>query len=122
MSDLTPTPLTDAEREAIAPFFRDGSHDENCNRGCFANHGDADALVAAVEETVAARVAAARADERDRVVADLARDWRLLRNHHPVGAYHPVGQLDGDCACGDGTWPCSTIHAALAQPTDTEGA
>lgn len=29
--------------------------------------------------------------------------------HHPVGAYYPVGQFDGDCSCGHGTWPCKEL-------------
>lgn len=29
--------------------------------------------------------------------------------HHPVGAYYPVGQLDGDCSCGRGEWPCAFL-------------
>lgn len=32
------------------------------------------------------------------------------RDHHPVGAYYPVGQLDGDCSCGRGPWPCNTLR------------
>lgn len=28
------------------------------------------------------------------------------KQHHPVGAYYPIGQLDGDCSCGRGVWPC----------------
>lgn len=26
--------------------------------------------------------------------------------HFPVGEYLPVGQLDGDCSCGRGSYPC----------------
>lgn len=26
--------------------------------------------------------------------------------HHPVGAYFPIGQLEGDCSYGAGEWPC----------------
>lgn len=45
--------LTDADREALAPFTRDGLHDETCSPGCFADHGTADALVAIVERLIA---------------------------------------------------------------------
>jgi hypothetical protein len=37
----------------------------------------------------------------------------ILRKHHPVGAYYPVGQLDGDCKCGRGEWPCEQAVKAL---------
>lgn len=30
----------------------------------------------------------------------------LTRGHHPVGAYLPVCQVDGDCSCGRGERPC----------------
>lgn len=39
---------------------------------------------------------------------------RVFRRHRPVGAYLPVGQLDGDCSCGRGAWPCAAIPGALA--------
>lgn len=32
--------------------------------------------------------------------------------HRPVGAYLPVGQLDGDCACGRGAYPCPDTQSA----------
>jgi hypothetical protein len=31
--------------------------------------------------------------------------------HRPVGEYLPVGQLDGDCACGRGPYPCPDTPA-----------
>lgn len=50
----------------------------------------------------------------------LRKMFRLLHGveptdaHHPVGAYYPVGQLDGDCSCGRGPWPCATLTGAAA--------
>lgn len=39
--------------------------------------------------------------------------WEL-RKHYPVGAYLPVGQMDGDCkACGH-AWPCPPWQAFIA--------
>lgn len=49
----------------------------------------------------------------DTVLEILAADWRLLKDHHPVGAYLPVGQLDGDCSCGRGAWPCEAVRNAV---------
>jgi hypothetical protein len=39
------------------------------------------------------------------------------QRHFPVGAYLPVGQLEGDCACGNGAYPCpdTTRRACPAQ-------
>lgn len=34
------------------------------------------------------------------------------QKHFPVGAYLPVGQLDGDCSCGKGAWPCPDAPSA----------
>jgi hypothetical protein len=48
-------------------------------------------------------------------VEALGEHWRVFREHHPVGAYLPVGQLDGDCKCGRGSWPCETVAATLAE-------
>jgi hypothetical protein len=45
--------------------------------------------------------------------AALSADWPAFKAHHPVGAYLPVGQLDGDCRCGRGAWPCAVIVDAL---------
>lgn len=48
----------------------------------------------------------------------LRKMFRLLHGveptkaHHPVGAYLPTGQLDGDCSCGRGEWPCDELRAA----------
>ena len=39
----------------------------------------------------------------------------VWRKHRPVGAYLPVGQLDGDCQCGQGAWPCPDFLAAYAR-------
>lgn len=33
--------------------------------------------------------------------------------HRPVGAYMPIGQLDGDCSCGRGSWPCPDMSDEL---------
>ena len=51
------------------------------------------------------------------VLKRLADDWRLIRGHHPVGAYWEVGQLDGDCSCGEGPWPCAVVRAAAGVPS-----
>lgn len=37
------------------------------------------------------------------------------RAHHPVGAYLPIGQLDGDCSCGRGPWPCEALSPSYAR-------
>ena len=47
------------------------------------------------------------------VIDTLHEHWLLFKQHHPVGAYLPVGQLDGDCRCGRGAWPCETVVAVL---------
>ena len=49
--------------------------------------------------------------EYEQLLADkiLQGDFPQTRHHKPVGAYLPVGQLDGDCSCGKGTWPCVTL-------------
>jgi len=91
---------TDTDRE---PFF-DALESEAVTAdliGPLAVDRLADALVQTAGETVLERLAA---------------DWHLLRNHHPVGAYLPVGQLDGDCWCGRGAWPCETVRTALGLP------
>ena len=38
----------------------------------------------------------------------------VLDRHKPLGAYLPVGQLDGDCSCGSGAYPCATVRAIEA--------
>jgi hypothetical protein len=45
----------------------------------------------------------------------LADEWPTFRAHHPVGAYLPVGQLDGDCKCGRGAWPCDAVREVLSR-------
>lgn len=49
--------------------------------------------------------------EYEQTLADVMLRTGLPENnaHHPVGAYLPVGQLDGDCSCGRGAWPCRTL-------------
>lgn len=62
----------------------------------------------------AERAEAALADAQAKIAAH-EKAWRMLhgvvptKEHHPVGAYLPVGQLDGDCSCGRGFWPCRAL-------------
>lgn len=43
----------------------------------------------------------------------LTEHWRVFKKHRPAGAYHPVGQLDGDCReCGS-EWPCPPVREVL---------
>jgi hypothetical protein len=44
---------------------------------------------------------------------ELAEHWAVFRKHHPVGAYLPVGQLDGDCRECGGAWPCEVVVPLL---------
>lgn len=44
----------------------------------------------------------------------LAENWRVFRKHKPVGAYLPVGQLDGDCRECGGPWPCAEVRKVLS--------
>ena len=47
---------------------------------------------------------------KDRPMSDYTPEMMLpTKKHHPVGAYFPLGQLDGDCSCGDGEWPCAAL-------------
>ncbi len=39
--------------------------------------------------------------------------WLTFRQHHPVGAYFPIGQVDGDCRICKTAWPCNTIRDVL---------
>jgi hypothetical protein len=50
----------------------------------------------------------------EHVVDTLHESWKVFRAHHPVGAYLPVGQLDGDCHNCGGAWPCETVRFVLA--------
>lgn len=44
----------------------------------------------------------------------LHRQWHAFKDHRPVGAYLPTGQLDGDCGgCGE-SWPCASVATVLA--------
>ncbi len=69
---------------------------------------------------VTAPVDAERAKEAGEIAKWVQREWRLFREHRPVGAYLPVGQLDGDCRCGRGEWPCETLTQALAARAATK--
>lgn len=40
--------------------------------------------------------------------------------HRPVGAYLPVGQLDGDCACGRGAYPCPDTFTIVVSSEEHE--
>jgi hypothetical protein len=50
---------------------------------------------------------------QEQTLDTLALDWRLIRAHHPVGEYLPIGQMDGDCRCGAGLWPCAVVRARV---------
>lgn len=50
----------------------------------------------------------------EQIAESLHEQWPLFKKHHPVGAYLPVGQLDGDCRCGQGAWPCEEVMAVLS--------
>jgi hypothetical protein len=50
----------------------------------------------------------------NQIAESLHEQWPLFKKHHPVGAYLPVGQLDGDCRCGKGAWPCAEVMAVLS--------
>lgn len=40
----------------------------------------------------------------------LGQAFWYVRKHRIVGAYYPVGQMDGDCReCGE-QWPCATVR------------
>lgn len=57
-------------------------------------------------------------DARSTFHSTLAENWRVFRRHQPVGAYLPVGQLDGDCReCGD-AWPCLTVRSVIDPALD----
>lgn len=57
----------------------------------------------------------------NRIYAAMAVSWRVFKLHHPVGAYHPVGQLDADChACGT-EWPCAEVRKVMDAWLDTPG-
>lgn len=43
----------------------------------------------------------------------LHEQWLVFRKHMPVGAYLPIGQLDGDCRECGGSWPCDAVMAVL---------
>lgn len=70
----------------------------------------------------------ARAEELAREVERLRKMFRMLHGveptaeHFPVGAYHPVGQLDGDCSCGHGPWPCEALTGKVVDLAATCGA
>lgn len=56
----------------------------------------------------------------DAAIEVLQEEWLLFRHHHPVGAYLPVGQMDGDChECG-GAWPCEPVRKVLAQAFEAQ--
>lgn len=61
--------LSDEDRELLDPFVRDGVHDSSCTRGCFADHGTADDLAAAVQAIVTRAVNEALKDAAARVDA-----------------------------------------------------
>ena len=44
----------------------------------------------------------------------MSKDWKTFRAHRPVGEYLAIGQLDGDCSCGAGAWPCQTIRSKMS--------
>lgn len=48
----------------------------------------------------------------------LGKEWELFRKHRPVGAYMPIGQLDGDCYICHTSWPCPVVLAVLATEHD----
>jgi hypothetical protein len=51
----------------------------------------------------------------DAMLAAMGANWDVFRKHVPVGAYLPIGQLDGDCRmCGE-AWPCGTVKSALTK-------
>lgn len=47
------------------------------------------------------------------IAAALREHWAVFRTHRPVGAYFPLGQLDGDCATCGVEWPCDPVLAAM---------
>jgi len=52
---------------------------------------------------------------REQVAVEIGEEWQVFREHRPVGAYLPIGQMDGDCKCGRGAWPCPAVLAVLAE-------
>lgn len=44
----------------------------------------------------------------------LAVNWKVFRKHTPVGAYLPVGQMDGDCRTCHVPWPCDPVKTAVS--------
>jgi len=50
----------------------------------------------------------------------LFKHWDVFRNHHPVGAYLPIGQLDGDCSVCHEMWPCAPALQVLQSVLDVE--
>ena len=44
----------------------------------------------------------------------MGQNWLVFRKHHPVGAYLPVGQLDGDCRGCGAEWPCPTVRDVMS--------
>jgi hypothetical protein len=71
------------------------------------NQAEAEAIAWALTHTPLAETAVIALTEA------LHDQWRVFKRHRPVGAYLPVGQLDGDCSCGRGEWPCAELMAVL---------
>lgn len=48
------------------------------------------------------------------LVEIMANNWKVFKEHRPIGAYLPLGQLDGDCKGCNEEWPCNTIRDILS--------